>query len=376
MRIPAKDVLALLHTGVHLVLRLMDGIDMVDIGGNGVPGQHLDLGQAGASLTDGSANAVTAGVAAADHDHLLVLGKGGLVAIQHGLGAGGQVLHGGQNAAHMLCTLQLEGAGVAGADTQDNGVIALHDLVGVVGIHGRAELEGDAALLHGLDLAGDHALFQLHVGDAVLQQTTGAVSPLIDRNGKALVRQALGSGQTAGTGADDGHTLAVGGRGGVRLSGTVVLLDDKALQTADADGLAADAAGAVGLALLLLGAHTGAHLGQHGGRANELIGALIVVRAHSGNKVRDRHTGGTGLLAPVGGALQAAAGFVQGLLFGIGGVHLVKGGDALFHAQTPVCGAAGVHIGIRHRGKDTVIRQKHGALLLLSCACCRCNPRR
>ena len=114
----------------------------------------------------------------------------------------------------------------------------------------------------------------------------------------ALLGQVAGAGQTRGAGADDGYLMAVGGGLGRRLGAvSVVPVGHKALQTADAHGIALLAADTVHLALALLRADAAADGGQGAGLMDHLIGALIVLLHDLLNKLRNTHIDGAAVHA-------------------------------------------------------------------------------
>ena len=91
-----------------------------------------------------------------------------------------------------------------------------------------------------------------------------------------------------------------------------MLLHHEAFQSADANGLGADAAGAVRLALLLLRAQPGAEFRQGGGGHDQLIGTLVVLFPDLFDKFRYGHPCGTFAGAPAAGTAKAAGGLPKG----------------------------------------------------------------
>ncbi len=106
------------------------------------------------------------------------------------------------------------------------------------------------------------ALGQTELGDTVDQHAAGQVERLKDGDVVALLAQVARAGEAAGP----EPTIATLWPLGCGLDGLtslfVVPVGDKALEAADADGLALDAAHALALALLLLRADTAADGGQ------------------------------------------------------------------------------------------------------------------
>ena len=117
----------------------------------------------------------------------------------------------------------------------------------------------------------------------------------VDGNLVAQLGQIARDGQARGAGANDSDLVAIGrGGGGLGMYVVAVPVGDKALETANADGLALDAADALALALVLLRADTSADGGQCAGLRNDVVGGLKVAlgdvldEAGNGCKVRLR----------------------------------------------------------------------------------------
>ena len=145
----------------------------------------------------------------------------------------------------------------------------------------------------------------------------------------AHLAQVARTGQTRRAGADDRHAVAVGG--GNRdldlfkpgLLGHVPV-GDKALETADGDGLALHAADTLGFALLLLGADAAADGGQGVGGGDDLIGGLKLTLGDPGDELGDAD--GDGAAGAAGGilAVEAALGLVDGHLGSVAQGHFVE----------------------------------------------------
>ena len=113
--------------------------------------------------------------------------------------------------------------------------------------------------IEAVDLLLDDGLGQTELGDAVHQHAAGHMQGLVHGDFIAQLGQIACSGQAGRTGTDDGDFVAVGrGNDGSGMDILAVPVGHKALQTADADGLVLDAAGALALALALLRADTAA----------------------------------------------------------------------------------------------------------------------
>ncbi|MPN13301.1 hypothetical protein SDC9_160622 [bioreactor metagenome] len=87
---------------------------------------------------------------------------------------------------------------------------------------------------------------------------------------------------------------------------------DEALQPADADRFALDAAHAPFLALRLLRADTSADGGQGIGRANDVVGLQKLALNHQLNELRNADVDGATLHARLSLAVEAARRFVDG----------------------------------------------------------------
>ena len=177
-------------------------------------GQQLELHQAPAAVPHRRADAVGAGVAAADHDHVLALGGNVsavlVAAVQQALGVGVQELHGEMDALEVSALrFGEEIVRVGGAAGQHDGVELLAQLFGRVVLADLAvDDELDAFRGHQIDAALDDALVELHVGDAVHQQSADAVGALEDGDAMACPVELGGGGQPGGAGADHGHLFA------------------------------------------------------------------------------------------------------------------------------------------------------------------------
>ena len=146
----------------------------------------------------------------------------------------------------------------------------------------------DAHRLELFDLVSNDGLRQTEFRDAIDQNAAGGVQRFKDGDGVALLGKLGCARQTGGAGADDGNLDAVGFR--LLRHGVDVLavpVGDKALETADGDRLALDAADALGLALRFLRADTAGQSRQRVGGGNDLIcGGKIALRDLC-DKVRD-----------------------------------------------------------------------------------------
>ncbi len=187
-------------------------------------------------------------------------------------------------------------------------------------------------------------LGQTELGDAVAEHAAGDVQRFEHGDLVAHARQIARTGQAGRARADDGDLVAVGfGRLG-GLGGMFAMpVGDEALQTADTDGLALDAAHALGLALSLLRADATAHGGQRGLPVQHLERALDILVGDALNKGRNVDAHGAGADAGLVLAVQAAARFFDGHLVGIASgdflenlvaiIGIQRGHGALFEAH-------------------------------------------
>src|SRR5690606_18953720 len=208
-------------------------------------GHDLQLGDGGGALPVGGADAVRAGVAAADDHDVLALGgdrRGVDVALLHPVGLG-EVLHGLVHAVQFAAG-DGQVAGDGGAAGQHDGVVASAQFArGDVGADVQAGAEPGAFGGHLREAPVEVALLHLELGDAVAEQAADAVGALVDGDVVPGAGELLGGGEAGRAGADDGDLLA-GAHGG-RLRADPALLpspvDDGDLDVLDGDGGLVDA---------------------------------------------------------------------------------------------------------------------------------------
>ena len=198
-------------------------------------GHHFQLHDARAALTDGSAYAVVARVAAADDQHLFALGRDGLavgeIRVQQALGHAGQVVHGEADSLGVPSGYA-DIPGLFCAAAQNYRVIILFQLLGGdVPPHVGVGDKLDALVFQNLHPAVNDPLFQLHVGNAVHQQAAHPVGTLVHGHLVAALVQEVGNGQPGGTGADHRHPLSGTRRwrNGVDRAAFVAVLHDRPL---------------------------------------------------------------------------------------------------------------------------------------------------
>ena len=183
----------------------------------GRAGHHFQLGHACAALADGGADTVVAGIAAADDQHLFVLGTHGLAigkaGIQQAAGHAGQVIHG---KVDPLCIAPrgVDVTRLLGTAGQHNGIVCIQHILG----RGAAANIGagykvNALGLHNVHAAVNDLLFQLHVGDAVHQQAAHAVLTLVHGHFVAALVQVIGNCKAGRAGTYHGNGFAGAGRG-------------------------------------------------------------------------------------------------------------------------------------------------------------------
>ena len=173
-------------------------------------GQELELRDASGSLAVGRAEAIGAGIAAADDDDVLAGGKdlvGDAIAFAD-LVLLRQELH-REVDAFQLAAGDVEIARLLGAAGQQDGVELAAQ---VVDRHVAADVgvgdELHAFGAHLLDAAVDQVLLHLEIRDAVAQQAADAVALLEYGDGVSGARELLRGGQTGGARSDDGDALA------------------------------------------------------------------------------------------------------------------------------------------------------------------------
>jgi hypothetical protein len=119
---------------------------------------------------------------------------------------------------------------------------------------------------------------------------------LVNGDGVACLGKIACAGQTCRAGTNNCHLVTVGfGLHGSFGSVLVVVIGNKTLQTADAYGLALDAADALGLTLGFLRANTTANCGERGGEGDHLICTLEIALLHLLDELRNRYVYGATL---------------------------------------------------------------------------------
>ena len=142
-----------------------------------------------------------------------------------------------------------------------------------------------------LDLGCNDLLGQTELRNTVDQNAAGLVECLKNGNVVAHLAQIACAGEAGRAGADDRDAVTVG-FGGLDLVLDFlvhVVVGDKALETADTDALALDAANALTLALLLLRANTAADSRQGVGGGDDLICCVKVALCDLGDEFGDAY---------------------------------------------------------------------------------------
>ena len=175
---------------------------------------HFQLRHADASLPQGSTHTVIARIAAADHNHVLSFcACFGYSAFQHRLRCRCQEVHCKHHALgiHML---HVQGAGLPRAAAQQHRVIILEFFSLRFGI----QFKPDTLRLHQADPAFHNALGQLHVRNAVHQQSAGAVCFFNHSHFMPQLVQQVCRRQSGRAAANHGHTFSRARRRDPRLN--------------------------------------------------------------------------------------------------------------------------------------------------------------
>ena len=193
----------------------------------------------------GGADAVGAGVAAADDDDVLAGGEDLVLDLlaERGAVALREVVHRLVDAAE-LAAGRVEVARHRGPEGEHDGVVAVAQLAaGDVDADVHAVAEAGALGLHLVEATVEDRLLHLELGDAVAQQPAGLVGALEDGDRVAGAGQLLGGGEAGRARADDGDGLARESLGRQRLDEALVegLLDRRDLDLLDRHGRLVDA---------------------------------------------------------------------------------------------------------------------------------------
>ncbi len=223
---------------------------------SGGAGHDLELRDGLRALPERGADAVRAGVAAADHDDMPAAGENVGGAVQRLRGDAAvllrQEIHREVNAGEVAAGDREIAAGLGAAGQRDR-VIFLDQLLRIdaaIGADESAVMERDALGLHLGDAAVDDVLFHLEVGNAVTQQSAGLGVLLIEMHVVAGARELLRAGEARGAGADHGDLLAGLLGSYFRLQPAVLpgAVDDGAFDRLDGDRVLVDVERAGGLA--------------------------------------------------------------------------------------------------------------------------------
>ena len=172
----------------------------------------FEIGDRQRALAERGADAVGAGVAAADDDDVLAVGEDRLAAIG-GFAADAavllrQVIHGEVDALE-LAAGHRQVAALFGAAGEHHGVVFADELLGIdIDADMRAIMEDHALALHLRDAAVDVMLLHLEVGNAVAQKPAGLGEFLEHMHVVAGAGELLRAGEAGRPRADDGDLLA------------------------------------------------------------------------------------------------------------------------------------------------------------------------
>ena len=314
--------------------------------------------------TLGAAGSVHGDIAAADNGNGLALhdGRAGILLVRLHQVDAGQVLVGGVDAVQALAG-DAHKAGQTGTGRDIDGLeaVVVHQLVdGQDFTDDHVRLDVHAQLLQALDLVLDDVLGQTELGDAVHQHAAGHMQGLVDGDLVAQLGQIARDGQAGRACADDSDLVAVGrGGGGLGMYVVAVPVGNKALETANADGLSLDAADALAFALVLLRADTAADGGQRAGLGNHVVGGLKVALGDVLDEAGNINFNGAAAAAGVVLALQAALGLVHGHLLGVAKGDLFK----VFVADVRLLAGHGAlfRIHVRHNYCTSCFSKLHSA---------------
>ena len=184
----------------------------------------------------------------------------------------------------------------------------------------------DAHCLEVIDLGSNDLLRKTELRNTVNKNTAGLVESLEDGDVIAHLAQIARAGEGSRAGADDRDTVTVGlGSLDLILDFLVhVVVGNKTLEAADADALALDAAHALALALLFLGADTAADCGQRVGGGDDLICCVKVALCDLGDEFGDAYRNGAAGAAGHIVAVEAALCLVHCHLGSVAESDLVK----------------------------------------------------
>src|SRR5690606_16996528 len=203
----------------------------------------LEVDQRLAPMPQRGGNTVGAGVTATNDNDVLVLGADVVAVFQIGVqqtaGVLGQKVHREVDAV-ALATRNVQVAWLGGASRQTQGIDLGQQLfhvnrIGAGAAHVGVDHELHALRFQQLHATVDHLFLQLHVGDAVHQQSADAVRALVYRDLVPGLVQLGGSGQSGGPGADDRDFLACAERRRIGHHPAVLeaLVDDRLLDVLD-----------------------------------------------------------------------------------------------------------------------------------------------
>ena len=296
-------------------------------------GQQFVLLHDFGALAVGRAEAVGAGVAAAQNHHPLALGAD---AFRFGNGLAGveavllrQIVHSKVDAVQ-LPARRRQVAGLRGAAGQADGVeFGQQPFRRKIVAHIDAGLEDDALFLHQGQAAAQHLFVQLEIGDAQGQQPAGGFGALIHRYQMAGAVELLGGGQPRRAGTDHGDFLAgaLRRRFGLDPAFLIAPVGDFLFDVFDGDRVGVDAEDATGFAGGRADAagEFGEVVGGQQGAEGVFPAAQIDLVVEFGDDIAQ----GTTRVAERHGAVHAAAALRFGAGFGPAEVDFLIVADAL-----------------------------------------------
>jgi hypothetical protein len=263
-------------------------------------GKQLKVGNGLGTVTERSTNTIVTSITTTDDNNVLVLsGKVGVVSelgVQKRLGVLVEEFHGKVNAFE-LTALDREITSNGGTSGNDDGIVALSEVVErrmTLLADSNTGLKFDTLGGHEVGSALDNALIELHVGNAVHEQTTKTVSTLIEGNEVASSVELVSAGQTSGTRSNDGDILAGADlrRGRNHPAHLEATVDDGTLNRLDANGVLVDSQDAS--TLTRSGADTARELGEVVGHEQTVESILPLILKDQfvplGDNVGDRAT--------------------------------------------------------------------------------------
>ena len=211
---------------------------------------HFQLDHRLAAVADRRTYAVVSGITAADDDDVLVLGTDivtiGEVGTDQALGSCFQEIYSVVDAVG-IPTFCIDISGIGGTARQNDCIkLLLQLLCGNILSHIHTGAELHALCFHHIHTALHHGLFQLHIRNAVHQQSAHTVFPLKHGDAMTTLIELQCRCQTGGTGTNNCDTFSGTGLWRICLdvSGFESVFNDRILIFLDSDRIAVQSAGA------------------------------------------------------------------------------------------------------------------------------------